>query len=422
MDRTFDLPGLLTATLLLTATAGCGPGGGGEADTGVDAGPQFDEQACSSFVVPHRFGFRWEKLNHRFSRWNVAYDTPSDNPCDAQNLETAIVGGAFSMGDQKTDNPALHYGFRRQSADQPNAVGAARRSVDVTLEGDGLVEQSKTFDRSDLNLEHYDRVVPLIEGFGFTTDVDKPDDYPDDYDPAHGYTLRRFGASVATAELTDESLRIDYGVRLTPGTAPDRDPHNRAVPHARIEARLDVLLIGVDDRPVQTGGVDYELAYEVPEAAMEDDFPPASDEQQRVSLEGEPGAGEGIWGLQSFDFALSTDLTCQGDLDCPEGETCNSSDQTCTEKRGKPGFYIREFTVDATLDGYDAETGEADFLLNGYASNATQLIGFWAMTSRFTGQMAWIQTGDASPSHRGERTIEEAEKTFPLSELQKAEE
>ena len=387
----------------------------GTADT--RQGPVSDDRACSKFVIPHRMGYSWKKLNHRVSKWGFEL-TGGKSTCRAKKLDATFVGGTFSTGGTANvdDTPKLKYGFTERTAGSSKAVGIARRTIEVTIDSSGLAKGTKEYDREALKLMHYEKVIPLIEGFAFDTDVKKPKDYPEDYDPAHGYCTRGIGASLETKELDDETVTLDYRLRFEPGLSPDREPHNKAVPHAKMKGRLDLLLVGTTTSPLETGSVDYTVKYPKPKPLEEDDHPPASETKQQIILKGASDRGKGLYGVQSFNFELTPRIDCGSNGDCPEGETCND-DGSCTEKQGKPGFYIREISVDTKLKSFDESTGEATFLLNGYASNSTTFVGFWGMKNHFTGRIAWIQTGDAPDAVRHEEEFETGSSTFELSEM-----
>ncbi len=373
----------------------------------------FDEEACSEFVVPSRLGFRWDAINHRYSSWNHELGREDDQRCRATRLAVSHVGGDFSEGNDET--PHLKYGFRERTGSPPAGVGAARRQIDVAIGPDGEAVGSETFQRADLNLREYEDVVALVEGFGFETDVEQSNDYPDDYDPGEGYTLHALGASL-DADAREETVELDYRLRVQPGASPDRTTHNEAVPHARLEGRLDVLLVGVGDAARTDGSVEYSYAHEKPTAFEPDDFSPAPEDDQRIALDGAPGFAPGMFGLRSFEFELTPDRECESADDCPEGESCRE-DATCTREIGPPGFYLREMTVDLDLESYDAESGEATFLLNGYASNASEAIGFWPMRVEFSGAMTWLQTDSVSETYRSESPFETGETNFELDDM-----
>lgn len=395
------------ALFVLSGSAGCGD----DASTDSDAGPRYDEAACADAVVPHRFGFRWELVNHRVSKWDLQLTEAGREDCRPRMLETEVVGGTFSTDD--SDTPTLKYAFQDRTADSSQRFGTARRSLNLTISPEGVAEGTKTLDRADLNLEHFPRIVAFIDGFRFDTDIEQPESYPEDYNPAHGYTLHGVGASVEIEETSAESIELSYRLRFEPGASPDREKLNRTLAHAQVGGRLDLLLVGTSS-PVQTGSVETTASYPKPDPQSA--FEPPPEEQRRVELEGEPGEPAGIYGISSFDVDLTPQIECSSDSDCPEGETCESGGD-CTETLGDPGFYLREITVDLELLNYDRAAGEATFLLTGFASNSTDFVAFWPMQTEFTGRMRWIQVGGASGSVRYDRAFETGKTVFPLVDM-----
>lgn len=424
--RSFAIPSLLAA--LLTAAVGCPKfdevpeerdAGAPETDVAersdaptseldgsdaADAGPPpHDDAACRSNVVPTRFGYRWRDLNHRVSKWNTRLSA-DESPCPPAHLDYTVVGGPFSDRDFD-DKPTAKIGFRRIDAAESTHVGTALRRVDATVGADGVAEGTASYERDAVDLADYGSVVPVVAGFAVDTDTEQPDGYPEDYNPAHGYTIRAFGASVATASIDEERLEIDYRFEFQPAASPDRPQMNDALEHARIDARLDILLIGTSRRRIHRGTTSYETTFPVPETGTDDDFDHAPEEDQRITLEGTPNLPAGVFGFQSFHFDLATQLDCLGGDDCPAGESCNE-DGTCTRKYGRPGFYVRELGVDVQLDDYDPTSGRADFSADGFVSNATRLIGFYSLESSFEGRIAWFQVPGAGPTVRASRTFD----------------
>lgn len=394
--------------------AGCGEGASPPSHAD---GPSLDEDACPSFVVPQRMGFRWNKLNHRVSLWSLRLARPDDT-CRADALESGCIGGNFSTGEGigVEDNPSLRYGFQLHDSPEPRPLGAAHRTFEATIDSDGIVEKTVTLQRDALELEHYDRIVPLLGGWEFETDVEPSDDYPDDYDPARGYTMAGIGASVEALDVTETEVQLRYRLRFRPGASDDRIEHNRAVPRARIGAELDVLLIGAPSNRVRTGSTSYELAYETPEP-REEPLARAPPEQTRIALSGQSGGPRGIWGLQSFDFQFDAELTCNRDGDCPDGDSCRLETSSCRETYGPPGFYLRELSAALSLRDYDRSSGRAIFDFDGFASNTSDFVSYYPLHSTFTGRMAWFQVEGSADPVRGERSVETGRTSFELDAL-----
>jgi len=364
-------------------------------------------------VIPQRFGFRWEEVNHRVSKWGLQLTDASEEDCRPRVLRTEVVGGNFSEDD--IDRPTLQYGFQDRTGKTARQFGTARRSLELNIPAAGVASGTETFDRDALDLQHYPRVIALIDGMRFDTDTDQPDSYPDDYNPAHGYTVHGLGASVEATDVSEESVHVSYRLRFEPGASPDREKLNRALEHARVAGRLDVLLVGTS-APTREGSVATSITHPKPENGTDRRFAPPPEEERLVALEGEPGRPVGLYGLSSFEFELTPQINCEKDGDCPEGEACKS-DGSCTEKYGEPGFYVRELSVGLRLDVYDRSAGEAQFVLTGFASNTSKFVTFWSMQTEFEGSMHWLQTEGVSGAVRYSREFETGAETFPLVEM-----
>lgn len=417
------------ATLLLLAGSACSSADSDARATddaadrrGSDAVTTLDPRPCSSAVIPNRLGLAWKELNHRYSVLDLQLGETSSEDCLPERLQTEFIGGPYSGSSGSSgsggidDTPILEYGFQtRDSTGEPD-VAFVRRNFKRTFEASSDLEETRTYTRESLQLRGYENVVAVIEGFRIDTDVEQVEDYPEDYDPAHGYTVHGLGASVDVTTVTDGEIDLHYRLRFEPGPSPDREDLNRAVEHARVSARLDILLIGLSEAPTTSGSVDYRVEYPEPKVGEDDDFPPPPEQKRRIVLEGTPDRPRGFWGIGAFDFELSPRIDCTSDRDCPASERCLETGR-CTDDLGEPGFYLRELSVDIALEEYDRAEGTAAFLFDGYASNATNLVGFWPMRSDFTGTVRWIQAENASPQIRYESEFETGRADFALDEM-----
>ena len=372
------------------------------------------DDACTSFVVPSRLGYRWDQLNHRISNWETV-QRPADSTCRATELYGNYIGGDFSTGETGQDTPLIKYTGQPIDAESTDNFGAARVQLEAIIGPEGTVEMTETFDRAEVGLEGYPCVVALIEGFSFDTSIEQSDDYPDDYDPAHGYTSRGFGASANIAATDERTITLDWSLRFEIGASPDREDHNTAIEHARVGGGLDVLLIGVASTDLlHTGSKSYSAEYPDPEPLEEQVIEPASEQEQRLELTGKAGAGAGFHGFSAFDFALSPEESgCSNSRDCSGGEACMDNGQ-CEDLYGPEGYYIREMTLDLSRASYDDASGNAVFMVNGFASNSTEFIGFNGLRSTFTGDIAWVQGIDAPEPIVIDETFETGETTHPL--------
>lgn len=366
------------------------------ADLRADAGPGYDPRACSTFFVPTAFGQRWRNANHRISLWEVRLE-PELPWCQVGALTAAYIGGDWTTGEAQTDVPTVSATVVPVVA-EPSTVGAWRQSVVFDLEPPGAAATTVEIDREQAHLLGYAELVPLVVGVRFATDVPQGPDYPSDYEPRLGYTSRGFGAGVVLIEATEQTALVEVDVRFEHGPS-DREDMNRAIPLARTRAVVDVLLVGVG-RPAVTGRVGYTLQYPRQAIGEDPEHPHASADQQRLTLAGEPGAPAGFVGLQRFDLALSTHGACGPTQECPRGDRCQ--DGACADVYGPAGLYVRELSVAASLEAFDAETGQASVRVDGYASNASRAFAFYALQHDFDAAVAWLQLPTGAPIHLSE--------------------
>lgn len=380
--------------------------------------PAFDERALPSFIIPHRMGYRWKHFNHRISVWKFGL-ARADNPGHpwADHLSAHTVGGPFTVGSVSGEHPRVTFGYQRVELDSTRRLGAARRQILVTLGPDGHYRGRHTFDRRAINLRGYSRVVPLITGFGFDTNIEQPKLYTPKYDPSHGYQTRGIGARVKVVDIDEESVTLEFALRFGFGSSMDRPNHNEALRDARVQAELDVALVGVNDVPIHTGEVGYDLEYDEPLIAVEQDIPSPPEDRTRVTLQGDPGASFGFTGMQSFNFELAPRRSCGWNAGWPMGDDLRA-EAGRHPIYGPPGYYIRELALHLELESYDAETGEASFQFEGYASNSTRSVAFHAMRNNFSGRMAWVQADGSAGRHRLTRAFPTGSSRFSLLDFE----
>lgn len=369
----------------------------------------FDETACQSFVVGQGFGLAWGRLNHRVSTWSVGLD---DKPCRPRHLRVTHIGGDFSTGEIGSDQASVSYAYQLVDADR-REVGASRVSVDATVGPEHRASGTLHLTRAELGLRNYSAVVAVVDGLHFETGIDQVPEYPSSYDAAHGYTMRGFGANVEVVGITDDAVDVKWELHFEPGPSKDRSRMNDALEVARVGAKLDILLLGTSQANVHTGSAAYSLEYPQPQPLVDQEIAHATDEQQRVELQGNARGPEGFAGLAGFDFQMHFRPTCQTQQDCPIRETCQD-DGTCTMTEGEPGEYLRAISVGVSPKSYDRKTGKAEFALDGYVSNASRFIAFYALRHDFEGKVVWVQVDGAGGRQTVDETFETGAASFAL--------
>ena len=372
-------------------------------------GPAFDEAACAEFVVPHRMGLRWRLLNHRVSTWSVRLDR---DDCLADTLEVTSIGGDFSTGETADDQPSLAYAFRRVKA-SPEELGVARVSIETEVGPDDREEGTVDVDRAKLNLRNYPHVAVLIEGIEFVTDIPQDADYPESYEPAHGYTMRGFGAGATVESADAATVRVKWNLHFEPGPSADREPVNAAIDHAKVAAKLDLLVVGLAKVEPVEAHVEYSQSHPPPTPLVDQEIPHADEETQTVAMTGR--AADGFWGFSSFDFALQFDGACEEHSDCvfyrAFANACREDD-TCGEGGSEPGDYLREIYV--SMDLAERNEAEAKFHVDGFISNASRFLANYALAYDFAADVVWVPVGEATPGAIAEE-FETGEKEWPLA-------
>lgn len=400
----------LTAFALVTLAAApsCGTDGGGD-----DASTFDTEGRCATFVVPQRFGLGWTNMNHRISLWHVGLDR--EDPCRAGTIDAAFIGGDFTTGEVFTDEAELSFAWQSVVAD-PARLGVARVRVPLDIPPGGTLAGTWTGDRAELGIDGYGEVVAVIEGIRLTTDVEPTDDWPNDYEPRLGYTSRGLGASVAVHRTDETMVEVDWSVRFEHGIAEDvllRADMNAAVPFAPAEGWLDVLLVGVNDVPVTTGDIAWQTAFDEAYDFTEEREPRAPAEDRRLLLNGGAGGPQGFYALASFDLALDPDPTCALNADCERGDTCGD-DGLCNRDNGDPGYYVRELVAGVDLESFNAETGVGTFIVDLYASSASEAFAFRPLRYDASATVVWVQGEGATPSARRDEVFAAGPYTGPL--------
>lgn len=347
--------------LLVIWTACC-------AGLGCEGPPEYDADACTHFIVPQHMGLRWEHRNHRVARWQMLLHPAPGDTCKAENLQVGMAGADDFPGSPFADSGRVTFVGQTVAAIGPDPLGAARIRLELDLGQEAELLGEVDLRRTALNLVGYPSVVALVEGLSLSTDGQQATDPQDDSsqtDAAVGYPSQGMGASVRVAALDTATVSLAYSVRFARGTS-DLAATNGGLAAARAGVILDVLLIGSRGLKERRGVVDYELAYDLPTPLRDEPLPHAPGSAKRVILPGDPKKPVGVFGLARFDLRLQ------------------AADPGA-------GYYLREVSIGATLERYDAYRGVAHFLIDGFASNASELVAYYPLASHVTAELVWLQ-------------------------------
>ncbi len=277
--------------LLLALALGCSDKG----DT--------EEGSVPSAIVWAGWNHTWSKLSHRVS-FIQAIAEPDGG------LSMGIRGGDWSTGDTWADDAAYRMQLQRVYGYGLDIVHG-ETSLTVGPEGVATVEDS-----AEVTSE---QVVVVLRGFEIETDVAQGADYPDDYDPALGYTSRGFGMEVGGATADGSLVTFDVTAAIRWGPR-DRDDMNAAMPLAETGVRVAWTVIGYS-------GAESHIS--LSDAVDLSHSPPYST-QSGLEISTELDGGPGIIGLTAFDLGVRD------------------------QDGGPGGDYLRSFGVEAALDDGDA--------------------------------------------------------------------
>ena len=230
------------------------------------------------------WSYAWEQLSHRISYLEVGVGEDA-------SLALGLVGGDWSTGATYADTPMYRVRYQRvRGADVPVLRGSAWLVLGPEPGGTATIELDVAGIPEDAEL------TAILNGFSIDTDVPRPEGYPEDYDPGHGYTSNGFAFALGEVDRDGDRARVDVEATVRWGPQ-DRDDMNAAIPHAETAVRVDVAVIAAP--------------YAAERLALAAESDPPHDE--KVYSEQPPmvldaafagGAPEGIVGWRSFDLLL----------------------------------------------------------------------------------------------------------------------
>ena len=213
----------------------------------------------------------WGFLSHRLSLIQVKAG-------EGEEAESGMVGGSWSTGETWSDD--VNFRIHQQHI-TGNVIEVEHGETSMTVGPEGVATATSFADREDFQLV-------VLRGFEINTDTEQSEDYPEDYDPALGYTSKGFGMSVeqtGVGEIT-ATAHLRWGGR-------DRDDMNSAIPHAQADVVVYWSAIsGLSSSETVTFSGQQDLAH----------TPPNSEQSGLTSaLE---WSGHGVSAIRRFDLLL----------------------------------------------------------------------------------------------------------------------
>lgn len=313
----------------------------------------------SDALVLSGWSYGWEDLSHRISYLRFGLEQDS-------SVSLGLVGGDWSTGETATDTPGWRARYERvRTTEAAFAFG----TLDLEVGPEGVAE-GELLVPAPAELTGREGLVALLSGFEIDTDVPQGPDYPDDYDPGHGYTSNGFGFALGEPTVEGDGVRVPVTATVRWGPQ-DRPDMNAAIPHAVTGVRVGVTVVGFDGdlarTPIETGATYLPADPDASVWALTEQPPMERD----ASVEGD--GREGFVGWTAFDLQVNL----EGDF---AGE----------------GDYLRAFGVEAVpeADGPGAWTGTAVATLS-----TTNLIEKTQLTAGFDGELVRVGVRDAAVEH-----------------------
>jgi hypothetical protein len=232
------------------------------------------------------FNYTWDQLSHR-----VALSRAIMN--EDGSFELGMIGGDWSTGGSFTDDP--FYRLRAQSISAQGFAVVHGETTLIVTGPDGAATTSASI--TDATVAGMRDQIVVLRGFEIDTDIAQGPEYPEEYDPALGYTSRGFGFGVTEPEVDGDTLSFDVSAAVRWGPQ-DREDVNAAIPYAETSVVVAWTAIGF------RGSVEVESV----SASVELEHDPPFSEHDPIG-EGElnlsaSDAAVEIVGLQSFDLRM----------------------------------------------------------------------------------------------------------------------
>ena len=336
---------------------------------------EINEPSCECAAGPVEDGwiglweghsYSWQDLSHRIAFLRAGVDLPADD--GSFDADLGILGGSWADGRNYRDHPSYTFAHSRVLSDD---LVAWYDEVPILLGPDGRNSTEVEIDLSALGLPPKRSWTTALRGVCMDMDVDFLAGYEGSYKGREGWTPRGFGVQLSPLEYDakDELLRFTATAHFEPGRL-DRIYHNEALEFAQIETRIRYALLGFDYGAVRPGQITASAFYDsVTESHS--DIEPIPEQQRTLQIEGVPGLPIGLPLLRGWDFEFNAN---------GEGD--------------KPGRYLREWAAQVEDFSYEATSGIAEVVIDGYASHSS-LIQEGSLEVDFRAEIDLLQLADS---------------------------
>jgi hypothetical protein len=301
-----------------------------------------------TFTVWSGWNHTWTMLSHRISLIRVKAG-------DINSAESGILGGDWSTGESWSDD--VDYRIHQQIVTS-STIQAEQGETVLTVGPDGSASATSTTTLSDARLV-------VLRGFEINTDVAQSDSYPEDYDPALGYTSAGFGINATlSGDQVTVTASVDWGPR-------DRADVNAAIPHADTGVTVYwTALSGIESVTTSRFEGGQELAH----------TPPNSPQEGLV--EALDWSGTGIAALSGFELAISdVDGGDGGDYlrsfgaEIPPTETGEAPSEIAAEILNTSFIELAHMRMDFEVDAFWIPTTAGDTTIVGQSLTGNHAIG-----------------------------------------------
>jgi len=313
---------------------------------------EINEPSCECATGPVEDGwislweghsYSWKDLSHRIAFLRAGVDLPGDD--GSFDADLGILGGSWADGRNYRDHPSYTVAHSRVLSDD---LVAWYGEVPILLGPEGRSSTEVVIDLATLDLPSRLSWTNSLRGICMDMDVDFLAGYDGSYAGKEGWTPRGFGVELSPLEHDDKDrlLRFTATAHFQGGHL-DRIHHNEALEFAQVETRIRYALLGFNSGAVHPGQITASAFYNSA-GERHSDIEPIPEAQRTLQIEGVPELPIGLPLLRGWDFELNV----------------NDEDD-------KPGRYLREWAAQVQDFSYQANSGIAEVVINGYASHSS---------------------------------------------------